>query len=303
MSDEGYFASGGASICLRSEANRRGNFRSKFEYESVFCRFVEYSDVTRITLIYNKNYWKTENDDPSIYVVLPYYRKKHEGWEQSWLQQAWIDTDGFLHVKISEREAWLKSHPEHLRPMIANADDVQKIIRHPLDGLTALRIFTENNTSISFYPTDIACLVLRQTRPNIKFFSASQKTASFMKMTARQGITLRLYPHANELDRFDREPDILRGHPGQADVLPLFQRLQEYPDIVYIDLIYDETYWEIRKEKKYVQTDEYIEISLPFINKYRDAQSSEIANILQHGWIDENGFLNIAVNASDCVEI
>ena len=109
------FVADAARITLSSKANRKDNYRSHFAYDCVFERFLEYSDIKKVKLIYEKKYWKGGSCRKWILVDFPYLSKKPYGWEESWLQEARIDENGCLHIEIHAEDIWLKTHPNYQR--------------------------------------------------------------------------------------------------------------------------------------------------------------------------------------------
>ena len=102
-----YFASEGTRIILSSGANNKDRYKSWFSYDSVFNRFLEYSDIKQINLIYDERYWKKETCDREISVKLPYRSKKPYGWEENKLQTAWMDRNSCLHIEIAMGMSWI----------------------------------------------------------------------------------------------------------------------------------------------------------------------------------------------------
>ena len=165
-----------------------------------------------------------------------------------------------------------------------NQYEVMAQFQNPFDGLRALRIGTENCSTLSFYPEDI--LSLEIVSPTW-FFSKDYPLEGSLVCRVTHGTKLKIHSRADCLDRFDDGQDA-----GVGDrMLPLFERIIHFPDIIVIDLVYDEDYWSKRSIKKphsWVHLNKFISLCPPY-----DGEGCDPDNALQKGWLDEEGNLNI----------
>lgn len=164
--------------------------------------------------------------------------------------------------------------------------EVETQMKDLMSGLKALRVWTENITSISFYPEDLVSF--KPKRPAWRF-SKYYKPESRLKCYAIHGTRLVLRPEADRIDRFDDGPDC-----GDEDRrFNLFERLILFPDIVDMEFIYDEDYWERRKEREPyapLEARKFINICVPYTD-YEYSPTME--NDFQKAWIDKQGCLHI----------
>ena len=59
-------------------------------------KYIKLEPTIRTNRIYKK----------SIEIRVPYLSRKPTGWEQSWLQKAWIDQQGSLNIEIVSEKEW-----------------------------------------------------------------------------------------------------------------------------------------------------------------------------------------------------
>ncbi len=162
-----------------------------------------------------------------------------------------------------------------------NQYEVMAQFQRPMDGLQALRIITENCSTISFYPEDILSLSI--VNPTW-FFNESYPLGSSLGCIVTHGTKLKIHSRADCLDRFDEGQDA-----GVGDRLsPLFERIIHLPDIADIKLIYDDDYWAKRSIKEPHSLNKFIRIYPPYDDECYDPD-----NALQKGWLDDDGNLNI----------
>lgn len=111
-----------------------------------------------------------------------------------------------------------------------NQYEVMAQFQNPMDGLCALRIGTENCATISFYPEDIISLEI--ANPNW-FFTNHYPSEISLSSIVTHGTKFKIHRHADCLDRFDDGQDA-----GVGDrMLPLFERIILFPDIVDIEFM------------------------------------------------------------------
>ena len=164
--------------------------------------------------------------------------------------------------------------------------EIEAKIKDLTAGLKAFRLGTENMASISFYPEDV---VFFKAKRFTWCFDRSYPPNGRLICYVGHGTRLTLRPEANQNDRFDDGPDCGIGDRH----CNLFERLIHFPDIVDMDFIYDEDYWDRRKGKEpysLVETDKFINIYVPY--SY-DERYSKLNNNFQKAWIDKQGCLNI----------
>lgn len=162
-----------------------------------------------------------------------------------------------------------------------NQYEVMGKLQNPMDGLCALRIGTENCSSLSFYPEDISSLSI--VNPTW-FFNKAYPLGKSLACRVTHGTQLKIRSRADCLDRFDDGQDA-----GIGDrLLPLFERILHFPDIVDIELIYDGDYWAKRSTKELHSLNKFIRLYVPYDDEYYDPD-----NALQKGWLDDDGNLNI----------
>ena len=182
-----------------------------------------------------------------------------------------------------KRLAWPK-HRETVNGF-RSKQEVETQMKNLTAGLKALRVWTENMSSISFHPEDIISFNVK--RPTWRFDKSYPPNGRLM-CYVRQGTRLVLRLEADQRDRFDDGPDCRIGG-RECD---LFERLIHFPDIVDMDFIYDEDYWESRKKHEpyegLVETRRYITVCVPYSRNW-----TTLENDSQKAWIDRRGYLNI----------
>lgn len=172
-----------------------------------------------------------------------------------------------------------------------NQYEVMAQSQNLMDGLYALRIGTENFSTLSFYPDDILSFEIVNTT---WFFSKHYPLRESLGGLATCGTKLKIHSCADCLDRFDDGQDASVGNR----ILPLFERIIHFPDITDIELIYDPDYWAKRSVKEPyspVRPNKFIRLYPPY-----DDEGSDPDNALQKGWLDNDGNLNIEWLAEPC---
>ena len=123
--------------------------------------------------------------------------------------------------------------------------DLVETLKNPINGLRAIQLVMENCEIIHFCPKDILQLSIEMSE---WFFSDIGDKKDSLKCSAGRGTMLQIDSEADSDDRFiEGQPDLFvrsKNHPGEYELIPLFERLLKATDIAEIRLIYDENYWE-----------------------------------------------------------
>jgi len=177
-------------------------------------------------------------------------------------------------------------------------EEIKTKMEHPQEGLAGVRFLAENFTTLSFRREDIVSVELHKLIPSCPELFAFDSAPEFSRYFKTDYARIRLRPCADNMNRFDRMPDTMKatrknpdyGNASHFRYLTVFERLLESPNIVSWQLFYELDFW-------YTGTERCLVVSLPYIDKYEGTESWHEHNILQTSYLDEEGCLNIEVNA------
>ena len=171
---------------------------------------------------------------------------------------------------------------------IMSMEEIEEKVKQPLKGLTGVRFMTENFTTLTFRRKDVASIEFRKLTPSYPDLFAFDTAPEFSRYFKTDYARVRLRPCADNMNRFDWRPDVIRNWR----YLNVFERLMESPNITSWSLLYARSYWN-------TGTDRYLVVSLPYLNKYEETGGWHEHNLLQTSYLDEEGCLNIEIKSQN----